>query len=131
MTLPVSQFLLLGFAAACGAWLRYFTGLFMHALFPSLPLGTLVVNLFGGLLMGISIAYFDSITHASTETRLIINVGLLGGLTTYSAYTADIFNFIEKGALLHALIFVSAHILGARILCYIGFYLTNLLLRSF
>jgi len=129
MTLPVSQFLLLGFAAACGAWLRYFTGLFMHVLFPALPMGTLVVNLVGGFLMGMSIAYFESISSASEDMRLIINVGLLGGLTTYSAYTAEIFNFIDKGAIMHALFFAAAHIIGALILCFIGFYLLNLFLQ--
>jgi len=92
-------------------------------------MGTLVVNLVGGFLMGMSIAYFESISSASEDMRLIINVGLLGGLTTYSAYTAEIFNFIDKGAIMHALLFAVANIIGALILCFIGFYLLNLFLQ--
>tara|TARA_B100000035_G_scaffold233403_1_gene201627 strand:+ start:2950 stop:3333 length:384 start_codon:yes stop_codon:yes gene_type:complete len=125
------NFLLIGFSAAIGAWLRWLIGACFAGLFPGLPLGTLAVNLLGGLLMGISIAFFQSLTNISEELKLIINVGFLGGLTTFSAYTLDIFALIQKGELFMALLLIFAHVIGALVLCYVGFYVTNFSLRSF
>lgn len=129
MTHNFLQFLLIGLAAACGAWLRFLTGIIVHNIYPGLPLGTLVVNLLGGLFMGMSIAYFENFSNSSEEVKLIINIGLLGGLTTYSAYTADIFYLIREGVFINALVFIFAHIIGALMLCYIGYYLINLFLQ--
>ena len=106
----MTNFLLIGFSAAIGAWLRWLIGVVFSGLFPGLPLGTLAVNLLGGLLMGISIAFFQSLTNISEEIKLIINVGFLGGLTTFSAYTADIFALMQKGELYVALLLIFAHI---------------------
>ena len=131
MSMNPINFFLIGLAAACGAWVRLFTGLFMSSLFPGLPLGTLVVNLVGGLLMGISLATFHQMTSLSEELKLILNVGFLGGLTTYSAYTADIFNLIQRGEIGFAIAFILAHIIGALGLCFIGYQIINLLCRSF
>ena len=125
------NFFLIGFSAAIGAWLRWLIGAGFAGLFPGLPLGKLVVNLLGGLLMGISIGFFQSLTNISEELKLIINVGFLGGLTTFSAYTADIFELMQKGEFYMALLLIVAHVLGSLVLCYLGFYLTNLSLRSF
>tara|TARA_B100001559_G_C16245659_1_gene504543 strand:- start:22 stop:405 length:384 start_codon:yes stop_codon:yes gene_type:complete len=127
----MTNFLLIGFSAALGAWLRWLIGVGFAGLFPGLPFGTLAVNLIGGLLMGISIAFFQSLTNISEEIKLIINVGFLGGLTTFSAYTADIFALMQKGELYMAILLIFAHIIGALVLCYVGFYFTNLSLRSF
>ena len=125
------NFLLIGFSAAIGAWLRWMIGAGFTGLFPGFPFGTLAVNLLGGLLMGVSIAFFQSLTNLSEEIKLIINVGFLGGLTTFSAYTADIFALMQKGELYVAILLIFAHIIGALALCYVGFYLTSLFLRSF
>ena len=127
----MTNFILIGFSAAIGAWLRWLIGAGFAGLFPGLPFGTLAVNLLGGLLMGVSIAFFQSLTHISEEIKLIINVGFLGGLTTFSAYTADIFALVQKGEFYMALLLIFAHIIGALALCYVGFYLTSLSLRSF
>ena len=125
------NFLLIGFSAAIGAWLRWLIGAGFAGIFPGLPFGTLAANLLGGLLMGVSIAFFQSLANISEELKLIVNVGFLGGLTTFSAYTADIFELTQKGELSMALLLIFAHVVGALLLCYIGFYFTNLSLRSF
>jgi CrcB protein len=125
------NFLLIGFSAAIGAWLRWLIGAGFAGIFPGLPFGTLAANLLGGLLMGVSIAFFQSLANISEELKLIVNVGFLGGLTTFSAYTADIFDLIQKGELSMALLLIFAHVVGALLLCYVGFYLANLSLRSF
>jgi len=79
------NFFLIGFSAAIGAWMRWLIGAGMLAMFPGMPLGSLVVNLLGGFFMGLSIAFLQITTNISDEIRLIINVGFLGGLTTFSA----------------------------------------------
>jgi len=125
------NFFLIGFSAAIGAWMRWLIGAGMLAMFPGMPLGSLVVNLLGGFFMGLSIAFLQITTNISDEIRLIINVGFLGGLTTFSAYTADLFEFMQKGELGLALLFMIAHVIGALVLCYAGYYCVSLSLRSF
>ncbi len=125
------NFFLIGFSAAIGAWMRWLIGAGMLAMFPGMPLGSLVVNLLGGFFMGLSIAFLQITTNISDEIRLIINVGFLGGLTTFSAYTADLFELMQKGELGLALLFMITHVIGALVLCYAGYYCVSLSLRSF
>ena len=124
-----TNFLIVGFATAIGAWLRWLIGYFFYVLYPGLPLGSLAVNLLGGFLMGISIAYFQATTSTlSEELKLFINIGFLGGLTTFSAYTSDIFSFLQKGEVQTSFLFLVSHVFGALIMAYIGWYLIIFLL---
>ena len=117
----LTNFLVVGFAAAIGAWLRWGVGYVLYLLYPTLPLGTLVVNLLGGFLMGLSIAYFQTSTsQISEELKLFINVGFLGGLTTFSAYTSDIFSFLQKGEVQTSFLFLIGHVFGALVMAYLG-----------
>ena len=119
-----TNFLIVGFAAAIGAWLRWLIGYFFYVLYPGLPLGSLAVNLLGGFLMGISIAYFQATTSTlSEELKFFINIGFLGGLTTFSAYTSDIFSLLQKGEVQTSFLFLVSHVFGALIMAYIGWYL--------
>ena len=124
-----TNFLIVGFAAAIGAWLRWSIGYLLYVLYPGFPLGTLAVNLLGGFLMGISIAYFQASTSTlSEELKLFINIGFLGGLTTFSAYTSDIFYLLERGEVQTSFLFLVSHVFGALIMAYIGWYLIIFLL---
>ena len=117
----ITNFLVVGFAAAIGAWLRWGVGYVLYLLYPTLPFGTLAVNLLGGFLMGLSIAYFQTTTsQISEELKLFINVGFLGGLTTFSAYTSDIFSFLQKGEVQTSFLFLVSHVFGALIMAYVG-----------
>tara|TARA_B110000238_G_scaffold166557_1_gene182302 strand:+ start:281 stop:670 length:390 start_codon:yes stop_codon:yes gene_type:complete len=117
----LTNFLVVGVAAAVGAWLRWGVGYLLYLLYPTLPLGTLAVNLLGGFLMGLSIAYFQTTTsNISEELKLFINVGFLGGLTTFSAYTSDIFSFLQKGEMQTSFLFLVSHVFGALIMAYVG-----------
>ena len=118
-----TNFLIVGFAAAIGAWIRWVIGYLFYALYPGLPFGTLTVNLLGGFLMGMTIAYFQSSTsNLNEELKLFINIGFLGGLTTFSAYTSDIFSFLQKGEVQASFLFLVSHVFGALIMAYIGWY---------
>ena len=119
-----TNFLIVGFAAAIGAWLRWAIGYFLYVLYPGLPFGTLAVNLLGGFLMGMSIAYFQAVTTTlSEELKLFINIGFLGGLTTFSAYTSDIISLLQKGEVQTSFLFLVSNVFGALIMAYIGWYL--------
>ena len=119
----LTNFLIVGFAAAIGAWVRWSISYILYLFFPGLPLGTLAVNLLGGFLMGLSIAYFQAtVSILSEELKLFINIGFLGGLTTFSAFTSDIFSLLQKGEVQTSFLFLVSHVFGALIMAYIGWY---------
>ena len=128
MFTPIN-FLLVGIAAAFGAWLRWLIGYFFYYIFPGLPYGTLAVNLLGGFLMGISIAYFQSVSYMNEELRAIINIGFLGGLTTFSAFTADLFHLFDKDQQVIAIFLMLGHVFGSLTLAFLGWHLFNLILK--
>ena len=83
--LPV---LAVGVGAALGAWLRWGLGLLMNPLLAEVPMGTLAANLLGGYLVGLAVAMFTQHPGLAPEARLFIITGFLGGLTTFSTFSA-------------------------------------------
>ena len=125
-----SNFMLVGVAAAFGAWLRWLITYFLTIVDPSLPHGTLVVNLIGGLFIGISFAAIQSTSiDVSEEIKLILNVGFLGAFTTFSTYSMELFNLFLKGEIALGIFFGALNVIGALLFCFIGWYLFNLLLK--
>ncbi|MDC6484364.1 fluoride efflux transporter CrcB [Methylophilaceae bacterium] len=119
----LTNFLIIGVAAAIGAWIRWSISYILYLFYPGLPLGALAVNLLGGFLMGLSIAYFQTtVSIISEELKLFINIGFLGGLTTFSAYTSDIFSLLQKGEVQTSFLFLVSHVFGALIMAYLGWY---------
>ena len=118
------QWLAVGGGAALGAWARWGLGIALNA--SILPLGTLIANLGGGLLMGMALAYFAS-TSAHDSTRLLIMTGFLGGLTTFSAFSAEAFNFLQKQQYAWAAAHISSHVVGSLLMTALGFMLVNYL----
>ncbi len=78
-----------GVGAALGAWLRWGLSLAMNAWYPAVPPGTLAANLVGGYLIGIAVAGFAAHASLAPEWRLFIVTGFLGGLTTFSTFSAE------------------------------------------
>ena len=125
-----SNFLLVGAAAAFGAWLRWLITYFFSTVDPSLPHGTLAVNLIGGLVIGISFAAIQSASiDVSEEIKLILNVGFLGAFTTFSTYSMELLNLFLKGEIALGIFFGALNVIGALLFCFIGWYLFNLLLK--
>lgn len=89
--------LAVGGGAAAGAWLRWFLGLFLNALFPSIPIGTLSANLIGGYVIGAAMALFAQVPGIAPEWRLLIITGFCGGLTTFSTFSAEITALLQQG----------------------------------
>ncbi len=106
--------------ASSGAILRWLLDVSMNAMFPNLPLGTLTANLVGAYLIGIAMAMFASLPDLSPEWRLLIITGFLGGLTTFSSFSAQVVGLIQQEKLSWAAIAVGAHVAGSLLLTMLG-----------
>ncbi|HSN20564.1 MAG TPA: fluoride efflux transporter CrcB [Usitatibacter sp.] len=85
-----------GIGAAVGAWIRWALSLVLNPLFPTAPLGTLAANLIGGFLMGIAVALMGHYEAMPPELRLLMATGFLGGLTTFSTFSAEATNLLAR-----------------------------------
>lgn len=106
-------FLGVGAGAALGAWLRLGLGMALNPLLPTLPLGTLAANLLGGYLVGVAVALFTQIPALSPEWRLFLVTGFLGGLTTFSTFSAEVVNLISRAQIGWALACAALHLFGS------------------
>ena len=98
---------------AVGSGARYLTGRAMLSLLgPDYPFGTLAVNLIGGLLMGVLVGVLARNT-ASETWRLLLGVGVLGGFTTFSAFSLDVVTMLERGAIGVAFGYVLVSVIGS------------------
>jgi len=119
--MPNLLLVLLGGAA--GAGLRYETGrLALARLGPGFPWGTLAVNLAGGLAMGLLAGALSGAAMTTRPAWFLLGVGLLGGFTTFSAYSLDLFVMLEKGQAALALAYGAGSALGALGLLAFGYW---------
>jgi CrcB protein len=123
----LKNFLYVGLAAAIGAWSRWGIGILLNTMHPIFPLGTLTVNLIGGYLMGISMGAFELFSELSPDLKLIINIGFLGGLTTFSAFTAEVFQLLQKNEFVASLTLVALHVIGSILMAYLGWLTISLI----
>ncbi len=97
--------------AAAGALLRWQAGAWFNPLWGGFPLGTLFVNLIGGFGIGLALAWLGR--HPDEGLRLLLVTGVLGGFTTFSAFSAESLGLLEKGDFGGALFHTLAHVIGA------------------
>ena len=117
--------------AGLGACLRWWLGLLCNQLFPTVPRGTLQPNLLGGSCGGEAVAYFAVYTSLPPELRLFIITGFMGGLTTFSAFSAEVVTLLTRGQIGWALVAAGAHLLGSLTLTALGILtVRGLLIRS-
>lgn len=116
---PLS-FIAVGVGAILGAWLRWCLSLTFNALFANLPLGTLIANLGGGYLIGIAVGVFQDFPGLSPEWRLLVVTGFLGGLTTFSTFSAEAMLLLQRSEYGWALAHASVHLLGSVAFCIAG-----------
>ena len=90
--------LYIALGGAIGSVLRYFTSNYINSLIKiGFPAGTVTVNIIGSFAMGIIIGYLVKTLPHSNELRLFLTVGILGGFTTFSAFSLDAITLIERG----------------------------------
>lgn len=115
---------MIGLGAAFGALLRGYLARFNGA-HNWLPIGTLTANVLGGLLMGVALAYSERFTPAG---RALVTTGFLGGLTTFSTFSAETFGLLNTGRMAAALALIGLHVLLTLAATALGFYATKLAL---
>ncbi len=108
--------------AACGAVLRWSFGLWLNPLLPQLPLGTLAANLVGGYLIGLSVAFFELHQGLAPEWRLLIITGFLGGLTTFSTFSAETVTLLMREQYAWATAIIATHLGGSLLLTVLGIH---------
>jgi CrcB protein len=113
--------------AGLGALLRWFLGIRLNSVFPTLPLGTLTANLLGGLLVGFAVAWLGRHPGLPPELRLFVITGFLGGLTTFSTFSAEVVTLLSRGEYLWGLAAAGAHLAGSLALTAVGMALAHLI----
>lgn len=121
------SFLAVGIGGACGTWLRWGLGIWLNPLFAPLPLGTLAVNLGGGLLMGMVLAAVHAWPAMFPALKLLLTTGLLGGMTTFSTFSAEGLLLAQRGAWGWLAVHTVVHVAGALLAAWAGYTLFNLL----
>ncbi|WP_186037044.1 fluoride efflux transporter CrcB [Burkholderia gladioli] len=114
--------------AGLGALLRWALSLGMNLILPELPLGTLASNLIGGYLIGVAIVVFGAKTGLAPEWRLFVITGFMGGLTTFSTYSAEVMTHVVEGRLGWAAVVAFVHLLGSFLLTFLGIWTARTLL---
>ncbi len=127
MTLSIC---VIAFGAALGALLRWYFASRLNALFPQLPPGTLAANMLGGYLIGVAMAIFLAYPALAPEWKLLTVTGFLGGLTTFSTFSAEVVTALLAGRGLWAISTIFTHVIGSVVmtLCGVG---TVQLIRRF
>lgn len=120
-------FLAVGMGAAIGAWLRWWLGLAFNPVFPTLPLGTLAANLLGGYLVGVAVAFFAEHAGLPAEGRLFVITGIMGGLTTFSTFSAEAVTLITRGEYWWAAVHAGTHLGGSLLMTGLGIATFNVL----
>ncbi len=124
-----SGFLAVGLGGAIGCWIRWMLGVLLNPLFPTLPLGTLAANLTGGLIMGCMMGVIEHFQTLPPEVRLFIMTGFLGGLTTFSTFSAEANTLLLRGQLMWFGAHVAVHLVGSLAMTILGIFLTRALLH--
>ncbi len=110
--------LLVALGGGFGAWLRYIIGLAWArsmgaASAAAFPWATLTVNLLGSLAMGLLTGWLAGSSQGSESWRLLLGVGVLGGFTTFSAFSLDVVSLAQRGELGTAMFYAAISIVGS------------------
>ena len=126
----VMPFVAVGAGAAVGAWLRWGLGTVLNPVLPTLPLGTLAANLIGGFLMGVAMAVLAHFEALAPEVRLLVTTGFLGGLTTFSTFSAETVTLMARQQFGWTAALVGAHVIGSVAMTLAGIAAVRLVLGS-
>ena len=108
------------FGAGFGALLRAGFNVLTVSAASVIPLGTLLSNMVGGYLVGLAVAYFGNNPQLPPEWKLLVVTGFLGGLTTFSSFSAEVVGFIQRGEFTWALGTALLHLVGSLVLTFLG-----------
>ncbi|MBZ9704090.1 MULTISPECIES: fluoride efflux transporter CrcB [unclassified Mesorhizobium] len=117
--------LLVAAGGGIGAGVRHLTNMgSLRLVGPNYPWGTMAINIVGSFAMGLFIAALAR-RGGSNELRLFVATGILGGFTTFSAFSLDFATLWERGATLPAFGYALASVIGAIIALFLGLWLAR------
>ena len=114
-----TSLLAIALGATLGAWLRWGLSEWLASR-SHIPMGTLAANLIGGFLVGIAVAAFADRPDIAPAWRLFIVTGFLGGLTTFSTFSAESVSLLARGDIAWGFAHSAAHLLGSLALTALG-----------
>ena len=115
------------FGAGLGALLRAWFNSFAASFSSAIPMGTLMAKLLGAYLVGVALAYFIDQPTISPQWRLFIMTGFLGGLTTFSSFSAEVVQLMQRDQLMLALGLALMHVCGSLLLTFLGIWTVHAL----
>jgi fluoride exporter len=118
--LTLSHFFAIGIGAAIGAISRWLLGLWLNHSNVALPWGTLAANYIGAYLIGIALGVFTHYPGMPDWVKLMFITGFLGGLTTFSTFSAETIGLLERGAYVPALGYAGISLFGSLALTALG-----------
>ncbi len=119
--------LLVMLGGAIGAGFRFQIGqIALRGLGPNFPWGTWIVNLAGGLLMGLLAGTLARSVDSGEPLRLFLGVGILGGFTTFSAFSLEAFNMLSRGQATLAIAYAVSSVAGSILMLFFGAQLARL-----
>lgn len=115
---------------ALGCWLRWLLGILFNPVFPTVPLGTVAANLLAALIMGCLLGIFEHFQSLPPAVRLFALTGFLGGLSTFSTFSAEASTLLLRQQYFWFGAQVSANLVGSIGMTILGILLTRDLLRA-
>ncbi|TAM02036.1 MAG: fluoride efflux transporter CrcB [Paraburkholderia sp.] len=109
-----------GIGGALGSLVRWMLSLRLNAVFPYLPLGTLASNVIAGYIVGVAVAFFARVPNLSPDWRLFIITGLMGGLSTFSTFSAEVVSHLQQGRYGWALGEIAIHVCSSLVMTILG-----------
>lgn len=116
----LSSIFAIALGGGLGCLLRWTLGVRLNSLFPVIPPGTLAANLIGGYLIGLAAAFFATHPELPPQWRLLVITGFLGGLTTFSTFSAETVSLLQQGRVLWAFAEIAIHVSGSLLMTLLG-----------
>ena len=118
-------YLLVALFGAAGSVLRYSLYLITPRFFYlNFPVSTVLVNLLGSFFIGVCVSLFDK-SIITENIRIFIAIGLLGGFTTFSTFSMDLFNLINKSLYIEMISYLVLSVLGGVLLFFAGYKIVS------
>ncbi len=118
--MKLSRILIVGFGSLIGGILRYVISTVSAKYFGAFPAGTLIVNIVGGFLIGMIMEASTGIWPISADMRIFLTTGVMGGLTTFSAFSYETISFLSEGEYLMGGLNVGLNLFLALFACWLG-----------
>src|SRR5579863_3402126 len=112
--------IVVGIGGVAGTWLRWWLGMRLNPIFPTLPFGTLAANLIGGYVIGLAVGAINLDLGLSPQARLFLMTGFCGGLTTFSTFSAETFALLARGQLAWGVGGIAIHVTGSLLATALG-----------